>query len=297
MSRAARLRSVLACARCRGELRWTEGSATCASCGATYSLEDGIPILLPESQAAPELDDRWYPGARGVLPERLQRALQPYRSYLRPSLTYKSRRAADIVRRFADTFGPDDLVLNIGAGSTDYGSHVVNLEIEPGDGVDVVGVAEELPFADEAFAGVILMAVLEHVQDEARTLSEARRVLAPGGRLLIDVPFLQGYHPSPADYRRYTEQGLRAEVERRGFEVLESGVAVGPASAMAWTASEFFALLLSGRSSRAYRLAKLVTTWVAQPIKYADRWLEGHPMAYTIASATWVLARRPEEPS
>jgi SAM-dependent methyltransferase len=142
---------------------------------------------------------------------------------------------------------------------------------------------------------VILMAALEHVQDADRTFTEMRRVLAPGGRVLIDVPFIQGYHASPADHRRYTEQGLRAELERYGFEPEASGVAVGPASAMAWVGAEFLALLLSFQSARAYRFLKLATTLISWPIKFADLWLTGHPMAYTIASAVWATGRLPEE--
>ena len=68
---------------------------------------------------------------------------------------------------------------------------------------------------------------------------------------------------------------------------------VGPASAMAWVTAEFLALLLSGRSANAYRVARIVTSWLAAPIKYADRWLDAHPMAYTVASGVWARARRP----
>jgi uncharacterized protein YbaR (Trm112 family) len=288
----ADLEAVCACPACRSKLAFGDQEARCAACGSVYPIEAGIPILLDTSVAAPRLEERWYAGARGAVPEGLRRAFEPYRHHLRPSLTYKSRHAAGVVARFAASFGPDQLVANIGAGETDYGPHVLNVEIAPGPGVDVVGVAERLPLRDGSCRGVILMAVLEHVQDAERTLTEARRVMAPSGRLLIDVPFIQGYHPSPSDYRRFTEQGLRAEVARHGFEVTDSGIAIGPSSAMAWVASEFLAMLVSGRSARAYRLAKLVTTWIALPIKFADVWLERHPMAYTIPSAVWLMARR-----
>jgi hypothetical protein len=132
------------------------------------------------------------------------------------------------------------------------------------------------------------------VEDAQKTLLEAQRVLAPGGRLLVDVPFIQGFHPSPGDYRRYTEQGLRAELTRLGFTVEESGVAVGPASAMAWITSEFLALLVSGRSVIAYRVARNLTQLISMPIKYADWWLEKHPMANRIPSGVWALARAAE---
>jgi len=182
--------------------------------------------------------------------------------------------------------------LNIGGGSKTYGDHVINLELEPAPGVDVVGRAEALPFRTEAFAGIILQAVLEHLEDADAALSEIHRVLAPGGALLVEVPFIQGYHPGPLDRRRFTEEGLRAELERHGFAVEASGVAVGPASAMAWVSAEFLALLLSGRSSRAYRVVRIGTRWLAWPVKWLDSWLSGHPMAHVVASGVWARARR-----
>jgi ubiquinone/menaquinone biosynthesis C-methylase UbiE len=45
-----------------------------------------------------------------------------------------------------------------------------------------------LPFDDNAFELVWSSEVIEHVADTARWLSEARRVLVPGGRLLLTTP-------------------------------------------------------------------------------------------------------------
>jgi SAM-dependent methyltransferase len=45
-----------------------------------------------------------------------------------------------------------------------------------------------LPFEDCSFALVWAGEVIEHVADTARWLSEVRRVLAPGGRLLLTTP-------------------------------------------------------------------------------------------------------------
>ena len=52
----------------------------------------------------------------------------------------------------------------------------------------VVGESEHLPFPDEAFDGVLLNEVLEHVADERLTLSEIHRVLRPGGHLALFSP-------------------------------------------------------------------------------------------------------------
>ena len=45
-----------------------------------------------------------------------------------------------------------------------------------------------LPFADDSFEAVLLVAVLEHTREPWRLLTEARRVLKAGGRAIIVVP-------------------------------------------------------------------------------------------------------------
>lgn len=47
------------------------------------------------------------------------------------------------------------------------------------------GVAEALPFADASFDTVLATFTLCSVEDHARSLAEARRVLRPGGKLLF----------------------------------------------------------------------------------------------------------------
>ena len=292
--RARRVGDLCACPSCHSHLIWSADSVHCATCAATYERRDGIPILMPADMDLLPTETRWIPPAALASHPRLNAFVNRARSRVSIPLTYKSKRSRELVQHFVGSFSPGETVLNVGAGATCYGTAVVNLEVAPSPGIDVVGVAEALPVATDSCAGLILMAVLEHVQNADKTLAEARRVLVAGGRILVDVPFIQGYHASPSDYRRYTEQGLRAEMERFGFDVVDSGIAVGPASAMAWITSEFLALLVSGRSAFAYRVARKMTSLIAVPIKYADYWLEGHPMASRIPSAVWVIARVPK---
>jgi SAM-dependent methyltransferase len=47
---------------------------------------------------------------------------------------------------------------------------------------------EPLPFPDQHFDGVTILAVLEHIFDPHSTIREVHRVLRPRGELVIDVP-------------------------------------------------------------------------------------------------------------
>lgn len=287
--------TLLACPICHGDLAWRELQSSCDECAATYAVDEGVPVLFPvtDDGAAEEVYDPTPPGTIDRLPPPLRGVAHRVRRLLQPTLVHQSATGRRRIGDFVSSLGGAARIVNIGCGRTDYGPNVLNLDVFPAPAVDALATSERLPLRDDAFDGVILEAVLEHVRDADATLEEIRRVLVPGGRAFIDVPFLQPYHPSPGDYRRFTEQGLRTRLEQLGFTVTATGVSVGPASAFAWIGSHFAAMLVSGRSNRAYRLARIVTDLLFAPVKYADAWLDRHPDAALIASGVWAVAERP----
>jgi SAM-dependent methyltransferase len=64
--------------------------------------------------------------------------------------------------------------------------------LDPSRVIDAVG--ERIPFPDASFDIVYSNNVLEHTQKPALVLSEALRVLKPGGRLFIEVPNYLAYY-------------------------------------------------------------------------------------------------------
>jgi SAM-dependent methyltransferase len=79
---------------------------------------------------------------------------------------------------------------------------------------------EPLPFADGAFDTLLLSDVLEHIPQPDALFTEMARVLAPGGKLLLNVPFYYQIHEQPHDYYRYTEFALRRFVDRSGMKLI-----------------------------------------------------------------------------
>jgi ubiquinone/menaquinone biosynthesis C-methylase UbiE len=151
---------------------------------------------------------------------------------------------------------PGDRVLDIGCGEGVFcgllaaaGARPVGAEIaqepidrarrrHPGLRFELVEPHGPLPFEDAGFDLVWASEVIEHVADTARWLSELRRVLRGGGRLLVTTPShgrmfalglalrgLEGhFDPTGQHLRFYTRRSLRGLLDSFGFEPVWIGM-------------------------------------------------------------------------
>lgn len=83
--------------------------------------------------------------------------------------------------------------------------------------------AEQLPFESGSAGAITSMDVVEHLDDDVVGLREYRRVLRPGGLLLLTVPAYQWlwseHDVRAAHRRRYVARTLTAAVTTAGFAV------------------------------------------------------------------------------
>lgn len=127
------------------------------------------------------------------------------------------------------------------------------------------------PFEDRSFDSVLCNQVLEHVFNPDEFLAEIRRVLAPGGRLLLTVPFVWDEHEQPWDYARYSSFGLRALLERNGLRVIEQQKLLADASLLFQLANAYLFKVIRTSS---IPLNLVITAPFMAPISAAG-WLLG----------------------
>jgi len=131
------------------------------------------------------------------------------------------------IERYAPALGDD--VLEVGSRIHDPAAwwctnramatgQWTGIDMQAGEGVDLVADIHALP--DEwsgRFTGIVCSEVLEHVARPWLALPELRRVLQPGGLLVITTLFAFPEHGYPDDYYRFSRSGLHLLLADAGF--------------------------------------------------------------------------------
>jgi SAM-dependent methyltransferase len=90
----------------------------------------------------------------------------------------------------------------------------------------VAGSLDTLPFPDSSFDLAVTLDVIEHLDDDRKALRELRRVVRPGGYLLVTVPayqWLWSNHDVVNHHRRrYTRRTLLAAAHASGWTPLRT---------------------------------------------------------------------------
>jgi len=95
-----------------------------------------------------------------------------------------------------------------------------------GAGEVIAGSVLDMPFDGDSFDLSVCLDVIEHLEDDLGALHELRRVLAPGGALLVTVPAYQwlwsGHDEVNHHHRRYTRRSLQRVAEQAGWEQMRT---------------------------------------------------------------------------
>lgn len=183
-------------------------------------------------------------------------------------------------------------VLNAGCGDRDItdflrshgAAEVENCDIKSSIPDAINCDLRAIPRPDGSYDSILNNAVLEHVQFADEVMKEMRRLLRPGGHLVLVVPFLQPYHAVPTDYRRYTHEGMKELGRVHGFEV----VALSPVHSMAQTVTWILWDCLTEKRAR------LLQAFLWLPLYVWNRISSGtDPELQKNASAFQMVLRKP----
>ncbi len=226
---------VMACPRCRDAMRDFGSSWACSGCGAAYPTIRGIPDLRTADDVflsnaddwayARKLDedfdrldfrgllDRYFDLSPEIPPDLRQRQIHHILS--------APARARQWVESLALNPNDNAPLLDLGCGPGGFlAASAHSLENRPLWGVDIAlrwlilarkrldeegfghvrlvcGCSERLPFRTNTFAGVVAGDVIEHVNNQAETLSETHRVLKPGAHIVLATPNRFSLAPEP----------------------------------------------------------------------------------------------------
>jgi len=136
-------------------------------------------------------------------------------------LPYKNKEKEEFFRDLLDKT-TDKKCLQIGVRKKKFGEYWVSVDLfDKSDYIDYNYDIHDLKFKDNKFDAIVCNAILEHVDDPLKAISELARVLKNGGLIWIEIPFNQHYHPSPKDYWRVTLPGLKLWM--KDFQEISSG--------------------------------------------------------------------------
>jgi SAM-dependent methyltransferase len=125
------------------------------------------------------------------------------------------RRLLDDLRPALATLAePGGVVLDVFCGSRPYddlyesGVRVVGLDVDDRYGVADIVTTEFLPCADGSYDGIACIEAFHYVADPTHGVRELRRVVKPGGHVLVAVPVMWEYDRHIVEHR-YTSGSLR----------------------------------------------------------------------------------------
>ena len=252
----------LCCPACRSQLTKCKEGYLCSQEECPHSktanmfpISNDIPILISETQT----DTVCSLGSGKSYVERPFSEL----STLKKLLAGESKVTKQNCNSFVDLVTKSvkrPKVLVIGGGEKGVGTsklweaksiEIISLDIYASNTTDIVCDAHYIPIEDNSFDGVWIQAVLEHVVEPTKVVSEIYRVLKTNGIVYAETPFMQQVHEGAYDFTRYTVLGHRYLFKE--FEMIEIGGNKGPDLVLVW-ALRYFVWSLT----RSRKLARIV---------------------------------------
>ncbi len=222
---STRIFDILTCSYCGHDLDQTENGADCPGCGLKYRYTDSgsLDLRLQKSKKCTIEFELGTP----LLPEEGFQfnplTLNPHPELELSSLGQIWHLTELTKSYFPKAKSPGSLALDLGCGNATHraicelaGFEYVGLDYVVPE-APILGDAHSLPFKSESFDFIVSLAVLEHLRYPFVAMSEAYRVLKPGGKFLGTVAFLEPFHDD--SYYHHTYLGTYNSLKTSGFTI------------------------------------------------------------------------------
>jgi len=292
---------MMQCLYCKAELIVSDDSSNilCSSCSKKYPIVNGIPVMIKDDESL--FPTSSFVGSMGMAYVEPEINIMSFIFNLLPSaqVNIKSRMN---YKKISELLKDGSSVLVVGGGVDGQGFellrdrkylNIICTDVTIETSTDCICDGHNLPFRDNMFQCVIFQAVLEHVLDPKICVKEAHRVLAPGGLIYSETPFMQQVHMGAYDFQRYTESGHRRLFSF--FQEISSGVACGVGSALCWSLIYFLQSFTSRRKIKT--ILHIIGRIIFSPVKYFDYFTHNTRGTIDGASGFYFLGSKTEEQS
>lgn len=258
--RIERIKDLLVCPVCRGELVFGINGAQCKKCIAEYPVtNDKIYFISPPVNIEDNLDRIKY---------RLKGVLGKYYYLVGVDViapTYPFNYASEICKRIDPR---QKIVIDIGSGARRINPDIICMDLFDYDNVDVICDVTAIPFRDGVIDAFVSRSMLEHVPEPLQVVSEIKRCTIIGGYSMHLIPFLMPFHASPYDFQRYTHKGALQLFN--GWECVAQFAPFGPITLLMQSLIECLSAIFSFGNERAKTFMYLGLCLVLFPIKFLD---------------------------
>jgi len=289
------------CLYCKAELTVSSdlSQITCSGCDKEYPIINGVPIMIKDDESL--FSTNYFINSISTTYAKPKSNLAAFIIGLLPKAEVNINSKKNY-KKISELLKENSSVLVVGGGIDGHGFeflrerkdiNIICTDVSIEDSTDFICDGHSLPFRDNIFQCVIFQAVLEHVLEPKICVKEAHRVLADGGLIYSETPFMQQVHMGAYDFQRFTESGHRRLFSF--FQEISSGVACGVGSALCWSLIYFLQSFTSKRKIKT--ILYIIGRAIFFPVKYFDYFT--HTTRGTIdgASGFYFLGSKTEEQS
>lgn len=237
----------LQCPKCASEVQ----NFSCTNLGCKFSagfpIFQGIPVFVDFDESIFEEDDFFSNNGKSGMKRYFNgKSLRVFLRKIASGSNRAAPKATDYVLSATREMSDKPKILVIGGGTVGKGTEklysavdveLIGVDVYVSPYVNYVADAHSLPFAADTFDAVWIQAVLEHVLDPLKVVSEIWRVLRKDGLVYAETPFMQQVHEGAYDFTRFTLSGHRWLF--RDFEEISAGPLHGAGTALQWSIHYF----------------------------------------------------------